>query len=85
MSSYTDIFTATVPVQNGCLAPALRAWFAEQGSPILEEGDRVMVAEGADWDAFTSTRVGSGIAALRFRFRNKQLAIVFKLTWHGVV
>jgi len=85
MSSYTEIFTASVPVEKGCLSSELKAWFAEQGSPVLSEGDRVMVAEAADWDAFASgAKVWSGTVPLKFRFRNKPLAMMFKLTWHSI-
>ena len=84
MSVYTDIFTATVPVQAGYLAPEVLYWFAEAGAPMESGGDRIMVGEGPGWEAFTNVRVTTGRFPLLFRFSNKPLAMMFKLAWHQV-
>lgn len=79
--AYTDIFVVAVPVLDGHLDPSIKNWFEVNGSPVLEEGDRIFIAEGSDWEAFTGDRVYSGKVPLRFRFRNSRLATMFKLTW----
>jgi len=79
--TYSDTFTASVPLEKGFFTPALKGWFVANGVPIVEEGFPV-IGEGLGWDAWVSQRPVEGLNSVRFRFKDKGIAMLFKLTWH---
>lgn len=82
--AYSDTFTVNVPIVGGRFAPAVKSWFAANGVPLIEEGN-LIIGEGEGWDAWSISLKKDGLHPVKFRFKDKGIAMLFKLTWHDTL
>ena len=68
---------------NRRLPPDMKQWLGDNVGPLLEEGAPNILAEGDGWYA-TIYRPGIPCPQMvRFRFYNRNHALMFKLRWGG--